>query len=133
MPRRYRPEPWIIGNVEPSRDVERRPIEGGDRLCLADRCRIKGHEYLPLDAILSPPDAFPSLETTQPEIGRISGRFPVLVRLVRSRSASCRAIRRIGPGPRLSRRGACQPFAGPRPRKSSTVRRNSRSIIGLAI
>src|SRR5204862_7510418 len=86
-PRRDRPEPWIIGSVEPSREVERRPIEGGDRLCLADRCRIKGHEYLPPNAILSPPDAFSSLETTQPDGGRISGRFPTVVSLVRSRSA----------------------------------------------
>src|SRR5437763_16466242 len=117
MPRRYRPEPWIIRNVEPSREVEHRPIQGGDRLCLADRGRIQGHEYPPLNAILSPPDAVPSLETTQPDGGRISGRFPALVHLVLPALRSCRAIRRIGPGPPLSRRGPCQPFAGPRARK----------------
>src|SRR5438477_12332068 len=106
MPRRYRPEPWIIRNVEPSREVEHRPIQGGDRLCLADRCRIKGHEYLPLNAILSPPDAVPSLETTQPDGGRISGRFPALVRLVRSRSAVLPRDSQDRPPARRCREGA---------------------------
>src|ERR1051326_649794 len=101
MPRRYQPEPWMIGRLEESADIEGGLINGGDRLCLAnDRCRIKGHEYLPLNAILSPPEAVPSLETTQPRGGRVSARLPAFVTLTRSALAVLRAIRRSAPARR---------------------------------
>src|SRR5262249_19578054 len=67
MPGRYGPQPWLVINSAASGDVENRLVKSGDFLCLADDGgRVKGHEYLPLNAILSPPDAVPSPETTQP-------------------------------------------------------------------
>src|SRR5437763_6287978 len=111
MPRRYRPQLWMVVRCAASGDVENRSIKNGDFLRQVDNGgRVKGHEYLPLNAILSLPDAVPSSETTQPAADRHRAGY----RVHRTDKVAAPGVRRrdaqTRPGPRRIAGRALQPF-----------------------